>query len=169
VKVATTTAFAAGNYHTCWVNPDTSVSCVGANWHAQLGQGSGNDFTGQDQNLPKPVVTEAGTPFMGAVEVAAGGAMTCARTMDGRLYCWGDNKYGQIGGGSPTPTPTLVLDATTAQPLEHVDRLVAKYAHICAHTSDAGWKCWGRSRDGELGDGRSRSRGLATPLGVSCP
>jgi len=169
IKVATTTAFGAGNYHSCWVNPDTSVSCVGANWHAQLGQGSGNDYTGQDQNMPKPVVTDAGTPFMGAAEVTGGGAMTCARTTDGHLYCWGDNKYGQIGGGSPTPTPAIVLDATTGKPLANVDHIVSKYAHICAHTTDAGWKCWGRGRDGELGDGMARSRGLATPLGVSCP
>jgi alpha-tubulin suppressor-like RCC1 family protein len=169
IKVATTASIALGNYHTCWVNADTTIACVGANWHGQMGNGSGNDFAGANQQTPSAVITESGSPFMGAAELAAGGAMTCARTTDGRVWCWGDNKYGQIGGGSPTPFPALVLDAETAKPLEHVDRIVAKYAHVCAHTTDAGWKCWGRGRDGELGDGKQRSRGLATPLGVSCP
>jgi alpha-tubulin suppressor-like RCC1 family protein len=169
IKVADSTAVGVGNYHTCWVNADTTVSCVGANWHGQMGNGSGNDFAGDNQQTPMPVLTEAGPPFMGAAEVAAGGAMTCARTTDGRVWCWGDNKYGQIGGGSPTPYPEPVLDELTGQPLQHADRLVAKYAHVCAHTTDAGWKCWGRGSEGEQGDGKLRSRGLAWPLGVSCP
>lgn len=168
-KLADSTEVGLGNYHSCWVNADTTVSCVGANYHGTMGNGSGNDFQGPDQTTPGPVITDAGSPFMGAAEVVAGGAMTCARTTDGHVWCWGDNKYGQIGGGSPTPVPTPVLDAATGMALEHADRLVAKYAHVCAHTSDEGWKCWGRGSLGELGDGKQRSRGLATPLGMSCP
>jgi len=168
-KVATTSAIGLGNYHACWVNADTSISCAGANYHGQMGNGSGNDYTGADQKTPAPVITEAGTPFMGAVELAAGGAMTCARTMDGHVWCWGDNKYGQIGGGSPTPYPAIVIDETTLMPLAHADHLIAKYAHVCAHTTDAGWKCWGRGGSGELSDGKLRTRGLATPLGLTCP
>jgi len=168
-KVATTSALGLGNYHACWVNADTTISCAGANYHGQMGNGSGNDFVGLDQQTPGPVLADATTPFMNAVELAAGGAMTCARTTDGHVWCWGDNKYGQIGDGSPTPYPTQVLDAATFTPLEHADRLVAKYAHICAHTTDAGWKCWGRGSSGELADGQGRSRGMATPLGLSCP
>jgi alpha-tubulin suppressor-like RCC1 family protein len=169
VKLADATQFGLGNRHTCWVNADTTISCVGANHHGTMGNGSGNDFLGRDQTTPGPVITEAGTPFMGAAEVAAGGAMTCARTTDGHVWCWGDNKYGQTGGGSPTPYPAPVLDAATGKPLEHADRLVAKYAHACAHTTDEGWKCWGRGSMGELADGKQRSHGMATPLGVSCP
>lgn len=169
IKLADSTAVGLGNYHSCWVNADTTISCVGANYHGTMGNGSGNDLQGSDQKTPGPVLTEAGTPFMGAAEVAAGGAMTCARTTDGHVWCWGDNKYGQVGGGSPTPFPAPVLDAATGKALEHADRLIAKYAHACAHTTDEGWKCWGRGSQGELGDGKQRSRGAATPLGVSCP
>lgn len=169
VKLATTSAIGLGNYHACWINADTSISCAGANYHGQMGNGSGNDFLGVDQQTPGPVLADATTPFMNAVELAAGGAMTCARTTDGHVWCWGDNKYGQIGEGAPTPYPSQVLDAATFKPLEHADHLVAKYAHICAHTTDAGWKCWGRGSSGELSDGKGRSRGMATPLGLSCP
>jgi len=61
------------------------------------------------------------------------------------------------------------LRSETLMPLAHADHLIAKYAHVCAHTTDAGWKCWGRGGAGELADGKLRSRGLATPLGLTCP
>jgi alpha-tubulin suppressor-like RCC1 family protein len=50
--------------------------------------------------------TQTGKPWKSKVlvrvgaKVAAGGAHTCAIKEDGSLWCWGNNKYGQIGDGS---------------------------------------------------------------------
>ena len=44
------------------------------------------------------------------VEITAGGSHTCVRKYDGRIYCWGDGRYGQLGNGAMEPriTPGLV-------------------------------------------------------------
>lgn len=69
---------AAGSSHTC-VLDGGSVSCWGANTSGQLGDGT---FT--DRVSPRRVRL----PGV-AVEVAAGGDMSCARLESGRVYCWG--------------------------------------------------------------------------------
>ena len=33
----------------------------------------------------------------GVIEVAAGGEHACARNDQGKLYCWGNNNFGQLG------------------------------------------------------------------------
>ena len=172
VKIATSRSVAGGSYSTCWVNADTSVSCTGANYHGNLGIGTGGSFSGADEHAPKSVVTAlGGPPFMGAVEVAAGSAMACARTQDGHVWCWGDNNYGQTGTGAGNAVPGLVLTrvGTSIVPLANVDALNAHFPHVCAHTTDRGWLCWGRNRDGELGDGSFINPTFATPLSLTCP
>jgi alpha-tubulin suppressor-like RCC1 family protein len=93
--------------------------------------------------------------------------------MDGRVTCWGDNKYGQTGSGGPsrTPRPVLRPTATGATFLTNIEKLVGAWTHVCAHTPRGEWLCWGRGAAGEFGDNTYSSRGLATPLasGVTCP
>jgi alpha-tubulin suppressor-like RCC1 family protein len=40
-----------------------------------------------------------GQPLTGIVSISAGGAVTCAVQQGGALYCWGDNRLGQLGNG----------------------------------------------------------------------
>lgn len=50
------------------------------------------------------------------VEVSAGRAHACARTRDGKLFCWGENDHGQLGDGTTTAraTPAPVTFCTPA-------------------------------------------------------
>lgn len=172
VMIATSTSVAGGSYYTCWVNADTTVSCAGSNYHGNLGIGTGGNWNGADELAPKSVVSAVGgPPFTGAVEVATGSSMACARTTAGQVACWGENNYGQTGAGAGNPVPSLVLtrSGTGAVPLGNVDKLIAHFPHACAHTTDRGWMCWGRNRDGELGVGTFTNLGLATPTGLTCP
>ncbi len=68
--------------------------------------------------------------------VAVGRSHTCAIRF-GKLYCWGENKNGQLGDGTKISKfkPTLVLEAG-------VTAVSAGDAHTCAIVSGA-LKCWG--------------------------
>ena len=48
-------------------------------------------------NVPAPVFGSRGLVFK---SVSAGMAHACGLTSAGDVYCWGTNKYGQLGRGS---------------------------------------------------------------------
>ena len=70
--------------------------------------------------------------------ISAGGAHSCAVTSDGKLYCWGDNQFGQVGDGSTSDrlTPTLVSISGT------VTKVSAGLTRTCVVSSATGY-CWG--------------------------
>ena len=37
---------------------------------------------------------------LGITQIACGGSHSCALALDGRTFCWGRGKYGQLGNGS---------------------------------------------------------------------
>jgi alpha-tubulin suppressor-like RCC1 family protein len=80
--------------HACVVEGLGTVSCWGIgtghnNTYGQLGDG-----TTTDRDVPVRASSLAEV-----VQVTAGGAHTCALTMDGSIYCWGANYHGQLGIG----------------------------------------------------------------------
>ncbi len=84
-------------------------------------------------------------------EISASYSHTCARKVDGTLWCWGDNTAGQIGDGtttSPRATPVQItaLGSSVAQVATTRDR-------TCARKTDGTLWCWGRNTYGEIGDG----------------
>lgn len=85
-------SISGGTGHTCAADRGGAVRCWGQNTYGQLGIGS---LTSRSE--PTPVVAPPGVTFEG---VAATGAHTCARTAGGEVYCWGQNKNGQLGDGS---------------------------------------------------------------------
>jgi alpha-tubulin suppressor-like RCC1 family protein len=167
VMVATTASVAPGMRHMCFVDSDSSISCMGSSDFSRLGTGSGGGFNGGgDQVTPVHVVSSVGgPPFTGVARVYAGGE-SCAIMQDTSVYCWGDNRYGEIGTGQGSTVPVQVRVGD--QPLDHVDRLVTHYAHVCAHRTSGEWLCWGRNSEGELGDGTILNRGFPTPIKGSC-
>ena len=119
----TAVAISAGDYHTCAILDDGSVSCWGYNDYGQLGDG-----TTTDRNTPTQT-SSLGTDRT-AVAITAGDYHTCAILDDGSVSCWGYNSYGQLGDGTttnrntPTQTSSLGTDRTavaiTAGALSHM-------------------------------------------------
>lgn len=67
------------------------VKCWGLNILGQLG-----DDTEVERWTPVDVVGLGGN----AIAVAAGDSHSCALLQGGRVKCWGENRYGQLGDGT---------------------------------------------------------------------
>ncbi|CAN8279462.1 unnamed protein product [Cochlearia groenlandica] len=86
-------AVAAGLWHTVCVSADGDVYSFGGNQFGQLG-------TGCDQAETLPKLLEA--PNLENVNVktiSCGARHTAVISDEGRVFCWGWNKYGQLGVG----------------------------------------------------------------------
>lgn len=171
-------ALAAGRAHTCglFTGDATLVKCWGYGGDGSLGLADTDSRGGapgqMGDALPR---VELGADFRVAALVA-GSSHTCARSLDGRVKCWGGNRTGQLGAGhtnapgrkpgqSRTPAATgeglAVVDLGTD--LEVVD-LAAGSSHTCAIVRcradrTTGLKCWGWNGSGGLGIGLGSQRG----------
>jgi len=108
-----------------------------------------------------PVVTQPVTLGVGAFH-------TCGLTVQGGVYCWGNNVFGQLGDGTTTdhPTPTPVTGPGSGPALSFASLAVA-YTHTCALTSDGTAYCWGLNSSSQLGDGGTTNQ--AAPIAVIGP
>lgn len=92
---------APGLAHTC-VAAAGRVHCVGWNGEGALGNGVvGGDAgcptfaNGQQADQCVLTIVDVGLTFV--AEVAATATSTCVRTQTGKLLCWGENFYGELG------------------------------------------------------------------------
>jgi alpha-tubulin suppressor-like RCC1 family protein len=97
------------------------------------------------------------------VDLALGAAHSCALAVDGTVWCWGDNDYGQLGDGSTAPSfePVPVLGLPPAT------RLALGYDHSCAIDGQGGLYCWGRNGAGQLGIGSMDASLVPAPVPLS--
>jgi cysteine-rich repeat protein len=150
---SSTTALAAGYFHTCALLGSGGVKCWGYNDYGQLGDGTTAGRTA-------PVDVSGLTS--GVAAVAGGGYHTCALIGGGGVRCWGYNYYGQIGDGTTSDrTAPVDVSGLTAG----VAAAAAGEDHTCALLAGGGVKCWGRNEWGQLGNGSTT--GSATPVDVS--
>jgi alpha-tubulin suppressor-like RCC1 family protein len=131
-------AIATGLGYSCALTSAGGVKC----WGGLLGDGTTN-------RSATPV--DVSGLSSGVTAIAAGAGHACALTSAGGVKCWGYNGYGQIGNGniiSPVTAPVDVSGLSSG-----VTAITAGFDHTCALTTAGGMKCWGRSREGQVGDG----------------
>ena len=97
------------------------------------------------------------------VEVATGGAHSCAILSEGALRCWGQNTFGQLGSGA--------INAGTHIPqtvnLNGFARGVAMgQSHTCGVRTDGSVYCWGNNARGQLGLGTQTASASPLPVNV---
>ena len=138
------TAIAAGGGHSCALREGGTISCWGANWYGQLGNGQ----SGENAHSSVPVEVAGITD---ATAINAGGKHACALHEDGTISCWGNNRSGQLGNGteSSSSVPVQVASITDAT------AITAGEDYSCALREDGTISCWGDNTHGELGNGQS--------------
>lgn len=178
---------------------DGEVYCWGQNTYGQLGDNSTTTRT-----LPTLVAQQAGglagksvkkvvhvraiRTYDGAISSPDGEnngctpanrdcyvqSHSCALTTDGEVYCWGANRYGQMGQGSWTTTNQLVpIKVNGALSGKTVKDIASSYRNPCALTTepDTGDRlyCWGgNTHHGTGGWGNTASCNNSAPNNTYC-
>ena len=137
----------AGYSHVLAIRSDGTVISWGRNASGQIGV-DGNGTSTDDQLVP----VEIGFP-VDVVEVAGGSEHSVALGVDGRVFVWGRNTYGNLGNGTADAdrhfTPTAVPGITNA-----IDIATGR-DHVLVLRSDGSVVAWGLGSSGQLGYGEN--------------
>lgn len=152
------TALDVGVGHACVVRDDQTVRCFGANEYGQTGDPL------EPRTVSQPTVVEGlGSP----VGVATGDSHSCAVLADGSVWCWGSDRYGQLGDGL-AGVDTWSATPVAAAGVADASGIAAGAQHTCALLGDGTVRCWGNNTYGQLGDGTtSRAATAVAVVGVS--
>jgi alpha-tubulin suppressor-like RCC1 family protein len=172
VRVATDVRFrsvSAGKLHTCALATDGRAYCWGNNAWGAIGNGRA------DGNQLRPAAVAGPLRF---AMVSAGELYTCAVATTGAAYCWGYNKFNNLGDGSDQPAhePRAVAGR------HRFRRVIASRMSgiTCGITVDGTALCWGYMSEalgrGDLDDtsrpgtviGTLRFRTLSVGLSHTC-
>jgi alpha-tubulin suppressor-like RCC1 family protein len=162
---------ALGYHHSCALLPNATVKCWGGNEPAgspgSLGVGSASKLVVD----PTPVLG-----LTNVVAIASGSYHTCALTAEkGEVLCWGANGLGTLSGVLGTGSSAdVVSEPERVTGIQGVTEIVAGGIHSCARL-ETGWRCWGASQCGQVGDGGTTCAGdenaavAFTPVVIKAP
>ena len=96
-------SISAGLTHSCGLTNDAALYCWGSNRYGELAADTASVLTSFTPRLVGGGATWSA--------VAAKNDATCALSVDGHVYCWGNNLYGRLGDGSTKSrsVPTLIF------------------------------------------------------------
>ncbi|AKU94892.1 hypothetical protein AKJ09_01556 [Labilithrix luteola] len=153
-----TLQLAASTKHVCAITIDGRLFCWGHGDQGALGVGNFQDM---------PLPTEVGIPGPAfPAQIAVSGGHSCARTTNGRLYCWSRaNTYGELGYEDVAGVfvPALVSS------MENVVSVATGTGSTCALSTSGVVQCWGDNSKGQLGIGQHDSQRHPTPTAVAFP
>lgn len=127
---------------TCAITSTDTLKCWGNNQYGQIGDGS-------TVNKMTPVVIDGSETYQKISVGLISSFFTCGLTTAGKIKCWGENQYGQLGDGT-TATHSL---PTAINAAKNYTDISTGYVHTCAvEAVTAQLTCWGKNEYGQLGD-----------------
>jgi alpha-tubulin suppressor-like RCC1 family protein len=145
----------AGYAHTCALTSAGQAYCWGNNGSGQLG----------DKSLAlrlTPVAVQQGTSVF--TRISAGDYHTCALSSAGQTYCWGNNRWGQIGNGGGGRFAPAVWEPSAVQQTGAYIEVTAGGSHNCGLSSTGQAYCWGRNDTGAIGNGGESHSSRPSPV-----
>jgi alpha-tubulin suppressor-like RCC1 family protein/uncharacterized protein YjdB len=147
------TTLRVGLTHTCGIIATGQAYCWGTNDYGQLGDGS-------TVTKSAPVAVAGGLLFQ---SLAAGGTtkinddthsllsagFTCGLSLAGKAYCWGANRFGELGTGSSVQTATVPQEVSEGAVFTG---LRGGANHVCGLAVGGPAYCWGANFNGAFGD-----------------
>jgi alpha-tubulin suppressor-like RCC1 family protein len=144
-------ALVTGRYGSCVLTmSDGQLRC----WGEYTGDGTADAHN-------RPVVVD----IADAASTIQGFSHRCTQDINGGLWCWGRNDFGQLGDG----TNITRLVPTKVPGLSDVTKVSAGAYHTCATTSGTNHFCWGSNAHGQLGTGDNQDRNTPTPITFAAP
>ena len=157
-------AISAGHLHACALLNDGRVKCWGGDADDDQMEGRGNFALGigkktnigdeQNEMGDNLKAADLGTNIK-AKAISAGGYHTCALLSDGKVKCWGEGGYGQLGqdnsedlGDEPGEMGDKLKAIDLSRPAKAIS---AGHVHTCALLDSGEVKCWGDGQFGRLG------------------
>ncbi|OYU46463.1 MAG: hypothetical protein CFE44_01995 [Burkholderiales bacterium PBB4] len=142
-------ALAGGCLHSLALKNDGTVLAWGFNSTGQLGDG-----TSTNRLPPVPV-----SGLSNVVAIAAGCSHSVALKADGTVWAWGFNFEGQLGAAT-----SAILQRTPVKVggLSGISAIASGNDHTLALGSDGRVWAWGKNDKGQLGDGSTSNRNVAT-------
>lgn len=142
----------AGLVNTCALGGEGEVYCWGSNRFGGLG------VDPSEPGSTEPIGISSSNYFQ---QISVGGLHACGLATTGEVFCWGYNRWGQLGDGSTTTRFTPVPVASQFR----FSSISAGYAHTCGVVIEVGTYCWGLNDFGQLGDGSRADRSVPTRVG----
>ena len=141
---------AAGYDTTCAIAAG-SLYCWGANDTGQLGTGDRVDIgtpTAIKSDITDWIAVDSASYTVSGVDYSERWGHACAISTSAGVYCWGRNKYGELGDGTYVDSDVPVAAALPSPATSiSVGRL-----RTCATTESKELYCWGWAGDRGLGD-----------------
>lgn len=166
INLTGVTAVAAGGFHSLALKNDGTVWSWGENTNGQLGNGANANAT-----IAQPVSTGQ-TGVASINRIAAGGSHSLALDVNGHVWAWGYNGYGQLGNNSTTDSnlPVQVLSQDGKTPLSNIIAIAAGGAFSVAVDNTGAVWAWGYNGFGQLGDETLVNKSLPVKVtGITAP
>jgi len=164
-------AIGAGFDHSLALKADGTVWAWGDNVSAQLGQGAGGN---DEEAYPVQVKDSTGSGYLTDVMAIDAGPMHNLALIDGEVWSWGYNYYGQLGDGTQVSKalPVQVLGVDGEGYLTDIVRIAAGgnwAGHSLALDDSGNAYAWGNGEYGQLGLGSyyERKTSPAEVLGLT--
>ena len=139
-----------GTSHAAVIKNDNSLYMWGASYDGQLGNGINDIYEYPD--TPVKIMDDVRC-------VSLGRLFSMAVTLDGSLYTWGWNKYGQLGNGKSGESE---LEAEPVKIMDNVRYASTFDSHSAAITEDGSLYMWGCNDFGQIGNGKSGENEIQT-------